>query len=166
MSKVEPDGFVEGLLDETREEISRADSKANILLASAGVTAAVLVGGLASGDIAFSAARGAVEILSVLAAVTLGIGIVLLGMAVMPQVGKPMQNRARYFMDHAQYNKVEDLRVAIQAERCDPDERHLAQLLMLSRIVRRKYRFTQLGEIFGGVGLVLAAAAAVLHQLL
>lgn len=159
------DAFVEGLLDETREEISRADSKASILLASAGVTAAVLTGAVAAGDIRFAGARGIVQVMAVSAALALSAGLALLGAAVMPQVGKPERGRARYFMEHAQYDGADDLREALEHESVDRAGRHLAQLLALSRIVRRKYRLTQAGEAVGGFGVVLAAGAAVLHQL-
>jgi hypothetical protein len=160
------DDFAEGLLDETREEIDRADTKANILLAGAGVTAAVLVGALANGDITLGHEHGVVQVVASLSGTALGIGLVLLGAAVLPQIGRAVPGRARYFMDHAQYATVDELRAAVEGERTDQDLRHLTQLLTLSRIVRRKYRLTQAGEIVGGAGLVLAVAAALLHHLL
>lgn len=160
------DGFIEGLLDETREEISRADTKASILLASAGVTAAVLAGVVAAGDIKFSSALGVVQLLTVVAITALGAGLGFLGAAVMPQLGKPTRGRARYYMEYAQYDRVEDLREALDREGCDASGRHVAQLSVLSRIVRRKYRLTQAGELSGAVGVILAVAAAVVHHLL
>lgn len=160
------DGFVEGLLDETREEIGRADTKANILLASAGVTAAVLIGAAMGGDIRLSGAPGVVQLLAVLSTLALGSGLALLGAAVMPRLGRPVAGRARYFMEHAQHDGVEELREALEREHDDTDGRHLAQLLTLSRIVRRKYRLTQAGELSGGVGVMLAVATALVHHLL
>lgn len=161
----EHDGFIEGLLDETREEINRADTKASILLASAGVTVAMLTGAIAGGDIKFSGARGAVQLLAVAASIALGVGLGFLGAAVVPQLGKPAPGRARYFMEHAQYDRLDDLREALEREGCDPGGRHLAQLSTLSRIVRRKYRLTQIGELSGCIGVVLAVSAAVANQL-
>ena len=84
----------------------------------------------------------------------------------MPQLGKPESGRARYFMEHAQYEASSDLREALDREGDDAAGRHLAQVLVLSKIVERKYRLTQVGEASGGLGVVLAAVAALLHQLL
>ena len=94
--------FAEGLLDETREEINRADTKANILLAAAGVVLAVIVGGLLSGQIKLARESVPVQILAATSSASMAIGLAFLGAAVVPRVGQPRPGRAQYFMDHAQ----------------------------------------------------------------
>lgn len=159
------EAFAKGLLEETREEITRADTKASILLASIGVAAAVLTGAVASGDIRFAGVTGIVQALSVAAALALSAGLGLLGAAVWPHTGKPESGRARYFMEHAQYETPALLSRALERESGERAERHLTQLLALSKIVKQKYRLTQAGEASTGLGIVLAGLAAVLHQI-
>lgn len=158
--------FCDRLLDETRHEIDRADAKASILLAGSGVAAGVLVAGLISGDLDARHASGAVQVACVVTLVLVLGGVGLLGAAVYPRVQRAVAGRARYFMDHAQYETVGDLRRAIGKEAGDADGRHVQQLLDLSKIARRKYRCTRWGEVMVGVGLLAAAAAGVLNMTL
>jgi hypothetical protein len=160
------ENFAARLLDETRHEIDRADTKASILLAGASVAAGALVAGLLGGDIDPSNARAAVQLVGAIAAALIVIGVALLGAAVFPRVQRGTPGRARYFMDHAQYRSVGDLREAVVREAADAEGRHLEQLLDLSRIVRRKYRFTRWGEVLVATGLLASAAAGLLHAVL
>lgn len=164
MTAIEP--FVEGLLDETRDEINRADTKANILLAMAGLGVAALGGGLINVDLTLDSERGAVQALAGSALAMLAAGITLLAVAVLPRIGKATKGRARYFMDHAQYEDLAEFRAAVQYEAERADERHLRQLLDLSKIVRRKYRLTQIGEVCTGLGFGFVATAVIAHHLM
>jgi len=161
----EIENFVEGLLNETRDEISRADTKANILLALAGVAVAALAAGLISADLTLDGEPGLVQALASVAIVMLSAGVLLLAWAVLPRIGRPTKGRARYFMDHAQYDDVADFRAAVHREAQNVDERHLRQLLDLSKIVRRKYRLTQIGELLTGLGYGCVAAAVLAHHI-
>lgn len=154
------DAFVEGLLDETRDEINRADTKANILLAGAGVALAALGGAFLSKNVTLENAPGAVQVLADAAGAFMLIGVVLLGLAVVPRLGKATEGRARYFMDHAQYDDLREFRKALEQEATHPAGRHIHQLRDLSKIVRWKFRFTQAGQTMIGAGLALALASA------
>jgi len=158
--------FVKSLLDETRDEINRADTKASILLAGIGVATAAGSGALAGSRFSLSGERGAVQALAGAAAVLVFLGLFLLGAAVLPRIGKAAPGRARYFMDHAQYASVSDLRDAVTQEASDAAGRHLRQLYDLSKIVRRKYRCTRFGELVVGFGIALGLAAVVAHLVL
>lgn len=154
------------LLDETREEISRADSKANILLAGASLAIALLGGAVLSGDLMIASTRGVVQLLAAVSATSAIAGLALFGLAVLPRVGAPQIGRARYFADHAQYASIDDLREAIAREAEDVERRHAEQLRDLSRIVRTKYRYTMGGEIAVGGAIASAIVGGVLHCLL
>jgi hypothetical protein len=93
-------------------------------------------------------------------------GIASLGAAVYPRIQQALAGRARFFMDHAQYDTIGDLRTAISEEAADVEGRHLQQLLDLSKITRRKYRCTRWGEVMVGAGLLAAASAGLLHMAL
>ena len=58
---MEMEHFVEGLLDESREEVNRADSKANILLAAIGVSGAAIGGAFLTGNATLSGAPAVVQ---------------------------------------------------------------------------------------------------------
>lgn len=156
--------FVEGMLDETREEINRADSKANILLTGVGVAVAVLGGALLERKVSLNRAAGIVQVLAVTAGLAVAVGIVFLGLAVTPRIGRGIPGRARYFMDHAQYDDLDKFRQALEYEVTRPAERHLQQLNHLSKTVRRKYRLTQAGQAAVAIGISSALAAAILHH--
>lgn len=155
--------FIEGLLDETREEVNRADSKASMMLAALGVAIAVLGGGLSSGNATLTETRGAVQAAATVSGCLLFLGIVLLGAAIYPRIKKGAPGAALYFMDYAQFDDVEDLRAAVEAEGRDRSDRHLRQLRDLSRIVRRKYRLTRWAIAATGLGAVAAILAILLH---
>jgi hypothetical protein len=158
--------FAKLLLDETREEISRADTKANILLAGAGIVTAVAAAGFTGSHWTLARERGVVQTLAV-AALALGlVGVFMLGAAVFPRVGRPSVGRARYFMDHAQYRTISALREALERESDDAADRHLHQLHDLSVIVKRKYRLTQVGELASAFGVGLGVTAGVAHHIL
>lgn len=154
------------LLTETRDEIHRADSKANILLAVAGLAASVLIGGLVSSDLSLTGARGAVQVLTSLACAALALGISFLGAAVYPRTGEAAPGRVRYFRDVTQYKTVQELRAAVEDEAQISNERTLQQLLALSAVVMKKYRHTIQGEVAIGLSLAFAIAAAVGHNYL
>lgn len=157
------DDFCRQLLDETRHEIDRADTKASILLAAAGVVAAVFVAALVSGGLDPTRARGLVQVAGGAAAALVVAGVTLLGAAVYPRIHRATVGRARYFMDIAQYNSVAELRSAVATEQADVDGRNLQQLFDLSKIVRRKYRCTRWGELLTAAGLLSAGLAGILH---
>jgi Family of unknown function (DUF5706) len=158
------DDYARRLLDETRDEITRADGKASILLAGAGVASAVAGGAFASADLTLSGERGLVQALAVGAAVVLILGIGALGFAVFPRLNRGTRGNANYFMDHLLYEgNVAEFRKVVEADAGDTVDRDLHQLLALSPIVRRKYRATQVGELLLGAGIVAAGIALLFH---
>lgn len=160
---ISSDDVIEDLLDETRDEINRADSKANLLLTGAGLAVAALAAGLISGQINPVQGRGAVQVLAIASATLLFAGLVAVGAAVFPRLGTPEPGSARYFMEIAQFDNIDALSQAISADLAEQRDRHLQQVLVLSKAVRRKYRLVRSSEVLLGLGIVVAAAAGIVH---
>lgn len=160
------DDYAKALLDETREELSHADSKAGLLLTGSGIAIAILGGAVASGDLRLGGLPGVVQALAVVSAVGFIGGVLMLGAAIYPRVGRQSSGHARYFMDHAAYEDLEKLRQAIEQDATAATDRHVMQLRDVSRIVRRKYRLTQAAMITTGVGLLAVGGALLLHVIL
>lgn len=155
--------LAEGLLAETREEVARADGKASILLAAAGVGVSALVGGILTANLSLDGERGIVQLLAAAASLAVTAGIVALGAAVLPDVGSPEKGRVRFFTDVLEYSTTQQLKAALRDEASLGHERTLQQLLAVSSIVGRKYRRTWWGEIALAAGLALALVAALGH---
>ncbi|MEX1046380.1 MAG: Pycsar system effector family protein [Actinomycetota bacterium] len=151
------------LLGETREEISRADTKASIVLAGAGVIVGIVLTGFVTGDISLSGQRVGIHVLVMAAGALSVAGILALGAAVYPRTKSPEPGHARYFEEISQFTKDEKLlRKTVDDESGDAFDRDVNQMLALSGIVHSKYKLTRIGMQFLGLGLVLAGLALVL----
>ena len=133
------ESYILRLLDECREEIRVSDSKASIIFAAVATATALLANQLLDGTQELRTSGTAVTVLSVIAVGTLIASMVLLGLAVIPRVGTPEQGRARYFGEQAQFETAQSLLMAVTADAELASERHAQQLLVMSRIARRKY---------------------------
>lgn len=155
--------YVRQVLDETREEVSRADTKASIVLAAAGVVVGILLTGFASGDVSLQDQRWYVGVLVWIAGVTLVAGVAVLGSAVYPRTKGAEPGHARWFGEIAQFGGDEEaLADAITADSAAGQKRDVHQVRALAAIVRRKYMLTKVGMWLLGVGLALAGVAALL----
>lgn len=155
------DEYVRRLLDESRDEVTRADTKASIVLASAGVVVGVLLTGFVTGGVDLAGERWYVGVLVWIAGALLLAGIAFVGFAVYPQVGKPERGRARWFAEIAQHPDETALAKAVALDFADRG-RDLHQASALAAIVVRKYRRTQIGMGLLGFGLAAAGLAALL----
>ena len=154
--------YVRRLLDETREEVARADTKASIVLAGAGVVVGILLTGFVSGDVSLSGERWYVGFLVWVAGFTLISGVVLVGLAVYPRTGGAELGHGRWFAEIEQYEHDEEaLAAAVQADAND-GERDLHQARILAGIVGRKYRLTKAGMWSLSVGLATAGLGGLL----
>jgi hypothetical protein len=154
--------YIRRLLDETRDEVARADTKASIVLAGSGVVISILLSGFVTGDIDLAGERWYVGVLVWVAGLLLLAGVAFVGLAVYPQVGTPTRGRARWFAEVAQYGEDEvALAKAIAVDREDRG-RDLHQARVLAGIVARKYSRTKVGMRLLGAGLAVAGLAALL----
>lgn len=153
--------YVLRLLDETRHEIDRSDAKASLLLAAVGAVAAILGTSLLDPD---SMLRTSGALATLFAGGSVGAlvsSMVLLGLAVVPRVGRPVHGEARYFEEHAQFDSSDELQAALPEEADDVIARHVHQLMVLSKIVRDKYGRLRWAVLTAGLALVLVAAAVI-----
>jgi hypothetical protein len=137
--KVEP--YILRLLDECRAEIQLSDSKASILFAGVATVAALLANVLINDKSALRTGGAFAVTLALIAAAAFVTSIAMLGLAVAPRVGRPEAGKARYFEEHALFATHEALLATITDDARSPADRHAQQLLTLSRIARRKYRY-------------------------
>jgi hypothetical protein len=159
--------YVRRLLDETREEFTRADTKASIVLAGAGagVAVGILIAGFATGDLSLAGQRWYVGALAWIARATLVGGVICLGSAVYPRTKGAHKGHARWFGEIAQFGTDEDkLSDGIDRDAAEGPRRDVHQTRALAAIVRRKYTLTKVGMWLLGVGLAAAGLAALLGK--
>jgi hypothetical protein len=144
------------LLSEAREELTRADSKASIILAAVGVAAGLLFGGAFGGTWRPNALPVLARSVWWAASVVGAFGILSLGRAVFPSTRRTDDpaGRIRYFGDVAKLAKPMDVRKMLATAANDPLERTFDQVWILSRIVMAKYRYVRWGMCLVGVALV------------
>ncbi|MEV0594863.1 Pycsar system effector family protein [Nonomuraea cavernae] len=148
------------LLSEAREELNRADVKAQVLLGVAGIGLGAVAAGLLAGTWSPLTLHNAVEWLW-----WVGVGATLasvgaLAGAVYPRLGRPQRDGSlSFFGDVLRYSTSEEIATALVRSH-EPDLVKISeQLLRISVIVGRKYRFIRWGcwLLLGGVVLALTA---------
>jgi len=156
------EAYIVRLLDECREEIRVSDSKASIIFAAVSAAAAVLSSLLLDSTQTLRTSGAAVTALSIVA-VTAFIGsMLLLGMTVIPRVGRSEPGRARYFEEQAQFDNYHDMLAVVSAESSASMERHAQQLFIMSRIARRKFLHLRQAMIMILVGVAVMIVAVLL----
>lgn len=149
--------YVAKLLRETREELTRADSKAATLFAAVGVTVAVVIGAAASSSADFADLDTKWQVGITAAAVVQAAGLVFLAKALYPSTKKPLRGPVHYYGDVVGYLDVSGtadlaaLRQAAEQVSADTVARDLEQFAILAGVVQRKYRFIKLGLLASGV---------------
>ena len=158
--------LAEGLLQETREELGRADSKAATLMSASGVMISVLLAGVIAGKWS-PTELGSLQWLWWPGAAAGTIGVVSFAAAVWPRVShKGPKGMLAYFGHVAQYKKVENLEAALDNKvASQPVERTVDQLHIVSKIVRRKYWLIRGGMVLLAIALLLCASSVALAAL-
>ncbi len=159
------DSYILRLLDECREEIKISDSKASIIFAAVATATALLANLLLDETRKLRTSGAAVTTLSVVAVATLVSAMVMLGLAVIPRVGRPEPGKARYFEEHAQFASPEALLSVVTADAEFPAVRHAQQLLAMSRIARRKYLHLRRAMIAVAVAIGVMALAVLVSAI-
>jgi hypothetical protein len=141
--------YCENLLKTTREELTRADSKAQLLLAATGVAVGALLAGLLGGRWEPATLDNRIEWLWWAGGVAPTVaGIALLGAAVYPRrTGRPgpPSRVVTYFGHVVTHPDVTSLRSALASSSLDPTAHAIHQLSVVSRIVATKYRLIRFG---------------------
>jgi hypothetical protein len=140
--------YLEDLLDNTREELARADSKAALLLAATGVVVGALLAGLFAGKWTPFDLDSRIEWLWWLGVCAAAAGIFSIAGAVYPRLrprgAPPPPGAPAYFGDVIKYKDIDAFRQAIELAP-SPKERLTDQTFVLSRIAWRKYVLLRLG---------------------
>ena len=158
--------FTEPLLEETRQELTRADGKAATLMSASGVVISVLLAGAIAGNWD-PTELGYWQRLWWPGAVLGVVGVVAFAAAVWPRVSHKEPRETLAFFGHvAQYKKVEDLEAALDDKASSPVvDRTVDQVLVVSKIVRMKYWLIRGGLVLLGSGLCLCALSVILDRL-
>ncbi|WP_344920948.1 Pycsar system effector family protein [Streptosporangium oxazolinicum] len=136
------------MFTEAREELNRADAKAQVLLGVVGIGLGAVAGGLLAGSWSPFELSNAVEwlwwagILAALAALSCLIG------AVYPRTGKTETNNPGYigyYGDVLRFDSNEAAIAALSRSSVLDLERTTDQIRRLSRIIERKYRLIRWG---------------------
>lgn len=155
--------YVSGLLQETREEIARADAKATSTLSAVGVAVTIVAGALTASGFHITAFPWWQVVLMALVALAQAGSLYCLAAAVWPRVTAGQAHRAYFFADVVAAGEAGlDLQGLVEVAAVDSLGRDLQQLQALSGSVARKYRYTRWGialtgaAIGGAVVLVVA----------
>lgn len=148
------------LLIETRDEITRADNKASILLGLTAVIGSVLVAGMMAGDWTPSGLEVWPKVLWWCGVGAGACAVLFASLCVYPRFIQPNHDGApRYFGDIAQLDDEHALRVSLNRGPEQDDKRIVNQLLIASRIVVRKYRLLRFSLASLGVAIVMTVAS-------
>jgi hypothetical protein len=162
--------YAASLLAQAREELTRVDTKASIMLAAVGVALGVVLGDLVSrGWSPFRLPFAAVLVWWVGVA-TVSVGIVSLLAAVYPRHRRQMSSSAGepqeyvgYYADVATYRSVAEVINAIKRSAGRDLELIAEQLLQVSRIADRKYRLVSWGVWLLVIGVACALSALLIN---
>lgn len=147
------------LLAETREEIARADGKAQILLAVSGVVIGVVLGGAISGDWSPSDLSACAELVWWIGVSAAALGLLGLGYAVFPRLLTADDGRITYFEEVLRYEDCSALSEGLAAEAVRGD-RDVEQLHRLSKLAHRKFVSIQISMVALLVAAVLCCLAS------
>ncbi|MFE6777214.1 Pycsar system effector family protein [Streptomyces sp. NPDC057702] len=148
------------LLTETREEMLKADQKANTMLSGLGVTLAALVGAVSAGGVTPLRYGIAAQVLFWLGCAAAFPSLGLLALAVLPRTGTPLAHRAHYFGDVSALGTPGQLAHVVR--HTDPHRRDLNQLAVLSQLVVMKYRYVRGGMVWGGAFVALTTVGVLM----
>lgn len=150
--------LAERLLIETREELARADTKAQILLAATGVIVGVVLSGIIAGNWSPEDLKCVSTIMWWAGSTSAALGLLALGWAIFPRIKSQASDRIGFFSDVRRFADSEELRRAIDREARRGD-RDVDQLRVLSVVVHTKYRSIQFSIVALGVAVALCVSA-------
>jgi hypothetical protein len=154
------------LLAETREELTRADGKASLLLAALGIGISAILAAILAGNWSPFKLDEPYGGLWWAGSVFTGASFFCLCAAVYPRVKHRSASRGvTYFGDVAALKTTGELRAALKRSETDPAERSVTQLHVVAWLVARKYRFIRCGLVTLGTAIVLVLTAVMAARL-
>lgn len=162
------DALCRTMLAESREELTRADAKASILLGSVGIFFSVIFAGMMSGPWTPSK-MGAPYSTLFYVGIAVGIaGLVSLGWSIMPRVKNARRKgEVAYFGDVVSCADAAELHDCLEkTAACHSSSRSERQLHAVSRIVHRKYLWIRVSLVCLFVSVALSIGSTVVRYLL
>ncbi|WP_328999885.1 DUF5706 domain-containing protein [Kribbella sp. NBC_00709] len=155
------------VLAAAREELSRADNKAALLLASAGVVFGALLAAVLAGSWSPNMLDNVVEWLWWTGATSASMGLIALGWAIYPRIRarSPRPAMIGYFGDVIAA-PADDLLALLEATAATPMRGVLDQLHQVSHIVHRKYLAIQFALVAFSAGAAACIAAVLVSSAL
>jgi hypothetical protein len=158
--------YLRSMQEATREELNRADTKAQIVLGIVGVGAGAVLGGLFAQSWSPRSLPGSIAWLWWVAALVALVSIGQMTYAVFPRTGRKSGGEpipvVSYFDDVARFDSVASFRRQV-VEQQNPDaDRLVDQIYSLSRIVDRLYSEIRRGIAGSAVAVVLFVVVGVL----
>ena len=155
------------LLAEAREELTRADSKAALLLASVGVVVGALLAALLAQSWSPFDLPGSVSWLWWIGAASVAVAVVALARAVYPSTSY-RSSRPGFigFFGDVVATPDADVESTLEATAQNPRDVVVDQLTAISAIVDRKYRAIQIALWALAAGAVLCLLAVLINQAL
>lgn len=152
--------LAEKMLEEVRSELERADAKASLLIGSLGIAFSVILGGMLGGDFKLGSLGPVAQVFWIIGGLA-AIGSVLASaLAVWPRLSKAPKSGVITFWGHVEgFGSTEELATALAAQGLHDPQRTFQQLLVLSAVVRTKYRWIRWSMLLASGGLLLLGAA-------
>jgi hypothetical protein len=162
--------YAAALLVQAREELSRVDTKASIMLAAAGVALGIVLGDLVARGWSPFRLPIAAALVWWVGVANVSVGIMALLAAVYPRhrrqiaptVGEPREY-VGYYADVASYRSTDEVIKAIRRSAGRDLELMAEQLLQVSKIADRKYRLLSWGVWLLVVGVAGAVSALLIN---
>ncbi|WP_433514731.1 Pycsar system effector family protein [Nonomuraea sp. CA-143628] len=148
------------LLSEAREELNKADTKAQVLLGIVGIGLGAVAGGLLAGSWSPFTLSNAVEWLWWAGAAAALAAVIVLASAVYPRLDRREQSSGvMYFGDVARFASTAAVSSALMRSSTLDLERIADQLRRVSKIVGQKYRLIRWGFwlVLGGTTATVSA---------
>lgn len=163
-----PVTYLSDLLNHTRGELNRADSKASLLLATLGVIISSLIGGLATSAWRPAKLAGGEQVLFWIGVVAAAGGVFWIAASVFPRIrqsGTPHPGVPAYYGDVAVYRDVDAFRAAIDG--CpEVRDRLINQTFVIAGIVQTKYVLLRRGLLWLLAAILTCSLAVVLNAVL
>lgn len=147
------------MLSEARDELARADGKAAMLLAVAGVVFGVIAAAILAGSWSPHELDVGYQVMWWIGGGIAAAGTFELCLAVWPRITHELGSSITYFNDIALLGEVANVKAALEGG--SSEERVLVQLVAISGIVRRKFIHIRRAMVLLGAGSVLVLVALI-----
>jgi MFS family permease len=159
-----PQGRVQALHRETREELNKADAKATTLTSIVGLILGAFLAGAIAGDFTPQRFSDGIEWLFWTGVVLASAAEVALCLAVFPRrKPKGSKEELEYFAQVAQFKTIETFKAAL-LEAGNEFERLASQVYVLSKIVVHKYTLIRMALLMLAAGVLCCTASALLDH--